>query len=519
MRKPRLILGLLALLAILILSMGVVGLKYIESDSFRIWLGGKLSESLGRQTRFAQNLQVTPGLTPGLHIQGLTIANPDWAGQPNFLQVDEITLAPRLLPLLTGYLVFNLVSAKGGEIWLEQGENGAVSWPTGDSDNTSDDSAIRLRTINRAEFSNFVITLAGKDGLQLKLDQVSGNLEVDRSVSPMRITGDLQSDQISVGGDAEKSDGKPNDKLVPSHALPTAWLDTFQADICWNIGTLNLGALSLRALRTRAQLENGRLKLDPIDAKIGDTPLHMRMAFARSGERASLRASGELDDLDLSENVRWLRGNDPGEGYLDMRFVVDGVGNSTDEIAAALNGNLQLVMEEGQVSNSWLQRVTSDLGSLINPWSSIEGETPVRCLAVRLKADTGQVNIEQMVLDTRNALILGEGSINLGTEEVSIILSPDTRSLDLLKLQLPIRISGSLTNLDADPAPTAIITKSGTSILRNIASAGGLLGDDLKDQLGSSSAGCQASLEAYRGTDEDTAEGDSSTGKNQATSP
>lgn len=555
----------LALAGMLILAActGIVlgGQVYLESTSFKNWLSQKLSDSLSRPTRLASNLEVSLGLPPQIKLRGLSIANPDWANQREFLQAEQVTLAPRLLPLFTGKLAFAVVASKNANIQIEKNEGGNFSWPSTRSKKNGDNKAKKgffaLSSIDQAEFSNVSVSVQGGYDLQLSLTNLStkndslpgqkpsqvrlegtlngqplsaswgsdnllwflnstaneftdikfvlgkntlnGNLQVDRSVTPVRISGNLQSKHTSFVA----NDSQPSDRLVPNLPLPTAWLDHIQADIDWNIEKLTLGAITIRQLRATTLLQNAQLKIDPLDAKIGKAGLHLRMAYANSDGRASLRASGELDNLDLSQNIQWLSGNDPGAGYLDLRFVAKGVGKNTRELAAALNGTTQLVMEEGQVSNAWLQRVTSDLGSLINPWSDQDGQTPVRCLAVRLKTKQGKANIEQMVLDTRTALILGEGDINLANEQVDIVLSPDTRSLDLLKLQLPIRISGSLTALDADLAPTAIITRSGTNILGTIANAGGLLRQDLEDSFGSSSAGCKASLVAYRDDSED----------------
>ena len=72
--------------------------------------------------------------------------------------------------------------------------------------------------------------------------------------------------------------------------LPTAWLSHIQGNINWRVDKLTLGALIYRQLRTTAQIQNAKLKLDPLDAKIGEADVHLRMAYASSGDGNGARA-------------------------------------------------------------------------------------------------------------------------------------------------------------------------------------------------------------------------------------
>ncbi|MAA73846.1 MAG: hypothetical protein CMN28_03975 [Salinisphaeraceae bacterium] len=530
-------------------------LMFLQSARFSETLTERASESLGRSVTLDAPIEIEWGMPPRLVLTGLQIANTDWAEKPFFARIEHIGVAPALWPLLRGRIALDILTADNGQIWLETHPEYGRNWPREKSRGSDAPSQrfFRLSTIDNAEIRNFSIEPArgGQGGLQVdslsslgaddrelrlrgkaggrpidirwtsttsphvfeRSDQYqiefaatinehefSGEFDVQTTRSPPRVTGQWRSPLLALSTSDDSDSG--DDRLIPATPLSTEWLDVVESDVTWQIDRLTLNGLSFEGVNGRTRLIDGRLLIDPLDARLGAADLHTRLALESVDGLASLRVSGELEDLNLSQELDWLKGSKASPGHLDLRFLLQGVGNDLRSIASTSDGRLHLIMSEGRISNAWLQLLTTDLGRLMGPFSEAEGSTPVRCMALRLVAEDGQAALEQMVLDTRTVLIVGEGGLDLARETVDVLLIPDYRDASVTRLQLPIHITGPLASAEAELAPTAVLSRAGITMLQTLAGKQSPFEGTLRGRFENSETGCAASLAAYRDEDE-----------------
>ncbi len=100
-------------------------LLLVDVNLYRTQLERHVSTAFGRDVVFGGELRLEPSLTPWFAINGLKVANPDWASRRFMAVVDRFEIRVALLPLLRGDLEIDTLEFHGVDLLLEQAANGA----------------------------------------------------------------------------------------------------------------------------------------------------------------------------------------------------------------------------------------------------------------------------------------------------------------------------------------------------------------------------------------------------------
>ncbi|WP_425273987.1 AsmA family protein [Paraburkholderia lacunae] len=118
----------------------VVFLLTFDWNRARPWIDDKVTQAIGRQFHITGDLKVgwqrPPSETgwrrwvpwPRFSAQHITIANPDWAKQPQFATLDEIDFQVEVLPLLARDIVIPTINLVNPSIDLERLEDNRNNW-------------------------------------------------------------------------------------------------------------------------------------------------------------------------------------------------------------------------------------------------------------------------------------------------------------------------------------------------------------------------------------------------------
>jgi uncharacterized protein involved in outer membrane biogenesis len=166
----------------------------------------------------------------------------------------------------------------------------------------------------------------------------------------------------------------------------------------------------------------------------GATAITARLDIARADIGAVLR----LAKLD----VRSVRGR--FDGHVDLGSTA----NTLGEAIAAAHGQAVLTMSSGEVARSAVHRASSDLKLLFTDDS---GMTPVVCFLAVANMHDGVASVSPLRLRTRDGTIVGGGSINLRRDAIDLTIQSVPATTGFLSLDLPIRISGNLSDPNAMP--------------------------------------------------------------------
>jgi uncharacterized protein involved in outer membrane biogenesis len=142
---------------------------------------------------------------------------------------------------------------------------------------------------------------------------------------------------------------------------------------------------------------------------------------------------------------------------------------------AGLNGSFDYAMGAGNIDNAYARIFLANLFTLVS-FGSSGNSSNVKCLAGRFDIRQGVATARQLAMETKGAIIIGKGTINLGTEQLDLHLSPYATAPNLTNFAVPIMIHGNMSNPKVGPDAAAIARGTVTLPLTALTTLGGIVG-------------------------------------------
>lgn len=296
------------------------------------------------------------------------------------------------------------------------------------------------------------------------------------------LTGEIVSRQLRfadlaplIGADsnAEKADRgettqQPEDKLLPVETFDTEQWRAMDADVKFTAERIEHGdSLPLDDLYTHVVLDNGEILLDPLRFGIagGDLNTTLRLDGSQTPMQSRidmhirrLRLSQLFPDVELMQNSR---------GELNGDATLSGSGNSVADILATSDGSLRTVISDGVISQNLMELAGLNVGNYLVGQLFGDEQVNINCAATQLEVDGGLAQTQFFVIDTENALIRINGTVNFATEGLDLTIEPQSKGARILTLRSPLYVEGTFKN----PSPGV---DAGSLIARG--AAGALLG-------------------------------------------
>jgi len=285
---------------------------------------------------------------------------------------------------------------------------------------------------------------------RLTADLSSTLLDLDALLA--KNTGDATAPSADGGGadaagDAGTSSGDADPKRVfPDDRIDFAALDEADARVSLKVSELRYRDLSLRDAELGLELEQGVLRIDPIQAGLGDGDVVARIVLQSRSERPEVQLELKLIDVELAAVKPLFDLSDIINGPLDLEVALSGQGRSAHEIASTLGGRVDLVIGAGTIPNAYDDLIAADLLRFIVPGA--EGDAAqLNCFVARFDLKDGVALNKALLFDTALTTTAGKGQIDLGRELADLTVVPRPKDPSLLSLAIPVVIDGPLLDL------------------------------------------------------------------------
>ena len=257
---------------------------------------------------------------------------------------------------------------------------------------------------------------------EIVLNVDSNRLDLSPWLALLETAEQSPSDTESADLNAESA----SPRLIPEFPLTHEILNAFQADTTVSIRELNGLARPVVNVLTRIDLGREGIRVTSASAE------NQRGGVAQLTGTLIPNAEG------VSELSMLLEGNGltlgipkaPGEDIAalppyDIRLKLDGEGHTMRELAASLDGYINMTMSEGIVLNAGLQRVTNDflqeLSKSLDPLQEKEESTKIHCAAAFSVLSDGRLHGKPaVVVDTPNVKVLADATANLASEKIKV---------------------------------------------------------------------------------------------------
>jgi uncharacterized protein involved in outer membrane biogenesis len=322
---------------------------------------------------------------------------------------------------------------RSGTVWSYKNFKGKV----GDSD-MQGDAAIDL----------------GGDRPRLTADVVSTRLDFDDlgsvvGAAPSTKPGETASEEQRK----RAADLRAKPKVLPDVPFNLDKLRVMDADVKLKAAQINAPKLPLEQMDVHVQLNDGVLRLDPLNFKIAGGAIESRLNLDARHQEIRTTLTGNVERLELGKLFPTVEITRKGAGKLSGALAIEMRGNSVAQMLGDADGNIGLIMGPGHISNLLVELAGLDVAESLKFLIDKDKEIPLRCAYADLKVEDGVVGANSLAFDTSDTVVYGEGKISLKDEALDMKLSPQPKDRSPLSARVPLKIGGSFK--DPSFAPQA----------------------------------------------------------------
>ncbi|MCZ6682730.1 MAG: AsmA family protein, partial [Planctomycetota bacterium] len=246
-------------------------------------------------------------------------------------------------------------------------------------------------------------------------------------------------------------------RLFSDEPLPFERLSAIDLDLEILLDELDGVSLDIDQAQLHLVLENGVLTIDPLRFNLVGGLAEIRASADTTPTFPELSLDVRIDDLDLGDLLGQLKADVPLDGELDLILNLQAIGRSPRELADSLTGEIDLALARGAVRTRLFALTALDLGSWLFARSTRRGYSELNCLILRFDVVDGEAESKVLVIDTANVRAMGDGTVDLGDEQLKIEFSPRAKRRRIIRLATPFSIEGPLSQ------PTLRVSSSGAA--------------------------------------------------------
>jgi uncharacterized protein involved in outer membrane biogenesis len=223
------------------------------------------------------------------------------------------------------------------------------------------------------------------------------------------------------------------------------------ADVKLKAARINAPGWPLEDMQAHLLLENGLLKLDPLNFGVADGDI--RSVVSMDARRSPIRTRADITarKLTLAKLLPKVKLAEDAVGKVGGRIALTGNGNSIASMLATSDGDVAVGMGQGQISNLLMEFAGLDLAEILKFKLTHDRKIPIRCAFGDFAVADGVMTARSLAFDTSDTILVGSGTIDLGDERLDLLIRPRPKDRSLLALRTPLTVTGSFKQPNARP--------------------------------------------------------------------
>lgn len=279
---------------------------------------------------------------------------------------------------------------------------------------------------------------------------VRGTVSVDTTDVRPQFTAMLESRRLRFADtgvratpDATASQKDPP-LLLPTAAFNRESMLRLDGVLKYRAGAVEVSRYSLSDVEANGRLKSGVLTMESMSATLLRGKARAAVTIDARPEVPVVDIDATMSALQLNGLIREASGDAPVEGSMTARLRVRGKGTSVHQVAASAAGEVTAVIPRGEVRAAFAELTGIDLRALGMLLSKQHRTTPIRCGVASFQAREGILTAQQLVLDTEDVLVTGEGRIRMDTEALELRIAGHPKRVRLVRVRSPLMVQGTL---------------------------------------------------------------------------
>ena len=141
-----------------------------------------------------------------------------------------------------------------------------------------------------------------------------------------------------------------SDKALPARPVDSMRMNEMDAHIVYRAKRLESDYLPLDDLMAKLDLENGRLRLQPLNFGIGKGRIVTTVDVDATKTPPRWNIDAEFRNVELKRILQKIGGNLGGAGMIGGRAKIAGTGSSASDVLDSADGRVTLAMTQGEIS-------------------------------------------------------------------------------------------------------------------------------------------------------------------------
>lgn len=312
---------------------------------------------------------------------------------------------------------------------------------------------------------------------------IAGKLEFKTGQPRPLLSGSVQSKLLQVsdlgpliGADSNASkkergadELQPGNKVLPAEKFRTERWTAIDADVNFKAAQITREKnLPIQNLETRIHLKDGVLGLTPLNFDIAGGRFTSNVMLDGSGKinpdaiRAELKADAKR--LQLKQLFPAIEGMQATVGEINADVSLSATGNSVAGLLGSSNGELKGVINQGSVSKLMLETMGLNIGSVVLTRIAGDKQVKLNCMVTDFAVNNGVMKSRLFAVDTSEARIDVNGTVNLGNEKLDLTLKPDAKSVRVISLRAPIYVRGTFKDPDVSIDKGTLALRAGGAL-------------------------------------------------------
>lgn len=242
------------------------------------------------------------------------------------------------------------------------------------------------------------------------------------------------------------------DKLFSQEPLSLDWMQNIDLELQISAGDIIGTGAKLDSFVIPVKITNGGvLLISPATFIYDEGAILLDYTINSLNKPYTASFKMTADDVSVGSSLAHVGAQVPIDGSLNINIDLSTNGQSHADMAANLNGIIEIGMEDMAMPKTIIDLLGVDLfGWVLSSTLGRENKLKLDCGIMRLKAEQGLLTTELLFLDGQSVTVSGEGNVNLREETIDVSIYPKKKNRFWAKVA-PVKVSGPLTSPTGSP--------------------------------------------------------------------
>jgi uncharacterized protein involved in outer membrane biogenesis len=284
----------------------------------------------------------------------------------------------------------------------------------------------------------------GKERVYLEADLTSNKLDY-RDIGfliGVKPDGQIEEEKAAQKEEEETQPGM-HKRVLPDAPLAAEQVRKTDARVKFRGKQVDAPNVPLSGVELNLEMINGVLHLKPIQVGVAGGTTVGDIRIDAKSEPVKTDYDIKLKGYELQEFLARVGHEKRGRGRVDGRIKLAGWGDTERASLGNSDGDIRLVMSEGELSHIALELVGIDIAESLGLLAKGDQTMPINCLVADLGVQNGVIVPRVFLLDTADTTISVEGAADFRTELMDLVIKAYPHDPSPLALRTPITLKGS----------------------------------------------------------------------------